>query len=166
MRVLKAIIFSAVILCLSCDEDDYNKNEFRCVINGERLSVPDDGVRIFDKYPPTYIRWVDSSRKSLLIYGELRGNPYERYLIEMKLDSFTGVGTYTYPRLRGTLKSDIGYSFYNMNIDTTVQAVLQLNYFNVTNGAAGYFHFMAVDSLSNLRVPVTNGRFNLKWLKY
>lgn len=61
MRVLKANFFTAVILCFSCDEDDYNKDNFRCVINRKRLSVADDEVRIFDKYPPTYIRWVDST---------------------------------------------------------------------------------------------------------
>ena len=164
MKNIIMFICSVVMLLSACDKDDYNKNEFRYVADGVRLSAPDESFRIASKYPAAYITWTDSSKKGIEIYSDImKDNKF--YHLHIVIDSLKGKGVYSYPEVKVyILKSDMSGTYFSASSRTDLTGELNLNYLNVTNGAAGYFHFMCEDTVRTIRIPVANGRFNLKWL--
>lgn len=164
---MKNLIYIAFILLVlqSCDQDDYHKNEFRCVINGERLSTPlNNGLhpRRFDSSPK--VSWIDSTKTGVKISAELAGST-SHYFLDLHVDSIYGTGMYFIPKFTATLSgsSVTQQNSFDGYADSTYDALINITYFNKSNGIAGYFHFMAHDTLTNERIPVTNGRFNVKW---
>lgn len=164
---MKKLIYVALMLVVlqSCDQDDYHKNEFRCVINGERLSTPENyglhGGRL-NSFPQ--VSWIDSTKTGVRISADLHGST-SNYFLDLHVDSIYGTGMYFIPKFTATLS---GSSFTQQNsfdsyADSTYDALINITYFNKSNGIAGYFHFMAHDSLTDKRIPVTNGRFNVEW---
>lgn len=164
---MKKLIYIVLIsfMLQSCDQDDYNKNEFRCVINGERLSTPlhkGPHPRRFDSAP--HASWTDSTKTGVTISAELSGST-AHYFLDLQVDSINGTGLYFAPKFSATLNgSNVmqQFSFESM-VDTTYDALINITYFNKSNGIAGYFYFMALDTLTGSRLPVTNGRFNVEW---
>lgn len=151
-----------VMLFAGCDKDDYNKNEFRYTVQGVRLSTPDDGFRIFTE-SPVYMKWTDSTKKGLEIYSYIMLHD-KFYNLKIEIDSLTGKGIYRYPEVKAHIKlSEINTTYYSAYSRINLHGELNLNYINPLNGAAGYFHFLCEDTVRNIRVPVTNGRFNLGW---
>lgn len=154
-----------LLVLQSCDQDDYHKNEFRCVINGERLSSFIDRTPYFEKFdPPPQVYWTDSTETGLFIRSKLSGIA-STYFLDLKVDSINGTGLYFAPKFTATLSgsSSLYQNSFEGNLDTTYDALINITYFNKSNGIAGYFQFMAYDTLSNKRIPVTNGRFNVEW---
>lgn len=154
-----------LLVLQSCDQDDYHKNEFRCVINGERLSTFIDRTLYFEKFdPPPRVSWIDSTKTGVRISAELAGSK-SRYFLDLHVDSIYGTGIYFIPKFTPTLSgsSFTQQSSFDGYADSTYDALINITYFNKSNGIAGYFHFMAHDTLINKRIPVTNGRFNVEW---
>lgn len=165
----KLIYFTFILLALqSCDQDDYHKNEFRCVINGERLSVPLNRGPYFEKTGLSpQVSWTDSTETGVNISAELRGAT-SHYFLDLQVDSVKGTGMYFIPNFTATLSGSSATqpSSFDGYVDTTYDALINITYFNKSNGIAGYFYFMAYDTLSGKRIPVTNGRFNVEWGNY
>lgn len=167
---MKKIIYIAFLLLVlqSCDQNDYHKNEFRCVINGERLSVPLNRGPYFEKTGLSpQVSWTDSTKTGVSISAELLGST-SHYFLDLLVDSINGPGLYLVPKFSVTLNGSYAMqqNSFGGNVDTTYDALINITYFNKSNGIAGYFHFMAYDTLSGKRIPVTNGRFNVEWENY
>lgn len=164
MNYRRCLLFLGIVLVLGCDQDDFNKNEFRYVCNGVRISAPEEGLRIWSKYPPAYLQWIDSSKKGIEIRSNI-SNEHGSYQLHILIDSLTGKGVYTFPKVKAELIYFEGMAGFKGATGLGIQGELNLNYLNFTNGAAGYFYFMCLDTSQNISLPVTNGRFNLKWFK-
>ncbi len=138
------------------------------MINGERLSVPLNRGPYFEKSGLSpQVSWSDSTKTGVIINAELVGSA-AHYFLELQVDSVKGTGMYFIPKFNATLSGSSATqpSSFNGYVDTTYDALINITYFNKSNGIAGYFHFMAHDTLTNKRIPVTNGRFNVEWENY
>jgi hypothetical protein len=153
-----------IVLLTGCDKDRYHTDEFRCSINGERVSSSYYKPGTINKTKPKIEAELDSTGTVFSVEATL-GNKENEFLysVSFKIDNFKGKGVYTAPGM--TAGSSISSSSFQpvFLLDSSYDVSLEISNFDKDKKiVVGYFHFVAVNSF-NERMFITNGRFNMRY---